>query len=151
MSVHVDLIATALAPGAARQLVEADHNCGAAVGFDGMTRSERSPNGDELIALDYEALHDMALSEMKRLSDEALRRFGVRAVALLHRVGSVPVGGVSVSVAAAGGHRPEAFDACRFLIDELKRDVPIWKRDVFKSGRTQWSGNASTEPERRIG
>lgn len=151
MTVHVDLITTVIVPGAARQLVETGDRCGAAVGFDGMTRSETAPNGDKLIALEYEALDDMALSEMQRLGEQAIEKFGVRAVVLLHRIGSVPVGGVSVSVAAAGGHRSEAFDACRFLIDELKRDVPIWKRDVFASGKTEWSGTRSTDSERRDG
>lgn len=151
MNVHVDLVAAGLAAGAARHVVQADDACGAVVGFDGITRSETASGGDALIALEYEALHDMALSEMRRLGEEAVRAFGVRAVALMHRVGIVPVGGVSVSVAAAGGHRAEAFDACRFLIDALKRDVPIWKRDVFESGKTQWSGQRPDDAERRIG
>jgi molybdopterin synthase catalytic subunit len=103
--------------------------------FLGTTRREAGERGVE--ALDYEAYEELALAEMTAVAAEAEARFGAR-VAVAHRVGRVEVGRPSVAVAASAGHRPEAFAACRYVIDELKQRVPIWKRAVFADGGATW-------------
>jgi molybdopterin synthase catalytic subunit len=81
----------------------------------------------------------MAEAEMRRLAAEAKRRWPIREVAMLHRLGVVPVGQASVGIAVSAGHRAEAFAACHWLIDRLKEIVPIWKREHFRGGRV-WIG-----------
>lgn len=103
--------------------------------FLGSTRREGGER--EVEALDYEAYEELALAEMRAVAAEAEARFEAR-VAVAHRVGRVEVGRPSVAVAASAGHRPEAFAACRYVIDELKRRVPIWKRTVYADGETSW-------------
>lgn len=104
--------------------------------FLGATR--RWTDHRETISLFYEAYEPMALAEMGRLSDEALRRWPVRRLCLWHRLGSVPSSEISVLVGVATPHRTEAFEACRFLIDSLKRQVPIWKRETLSDGQNIW-------------
>jgi molybdopterin synthase catalytic subunit len=76
----------------------------------------------------------MALDQMESLADEALRQFQIRDVAIVHRLGRLSIGEVSVLIAVASAHRGPAFDACRWLIDTLKRKVPIWKKEYFEDG-----------------
>ncbi len=90
--------------------------------------------GRRTLFLDYEAYRDMALDQMRTLAAEAITRFNVRDVALIHRLGRLPVGETSVLIAVASAHRGAAFDACRWLIDTLKKTVPIWKRETFADG-----------------
>ena len=104
---------------------ESDPEAGALVTFSGIVREME---GDRAIPrLDYEHYAGMAEQEMAALVAEARRRWPLRRVALVHRVGAVPVGQASVIVAVSAGHRVESFAAARFLIDELKKSVPIWK------------------------
>ena len=105
---------------------------GAVCVFDGIVRD--NTRGRKTLHLDYEAYREMALAQMKALADEALERFGVRDVAMVHRLGRLVVGETSVLVAVASAHRGAAFDACRWLIDTLKKTVPIWKREQFVDG-----------------
>ena len=84
--------------------------------------------------LDYEAYEEMALKQMDSLSSEAITRFGVRHVTLVHRLGRLNVGETSVLIVVASAHRAQAFDACRWLIDTLKKTVPIWKKETFVDG-----------------
>ena len=105
---------------------------GAVCVFDGIVRD--NTRGRQTLHLDYEAYEEMALVQMQGLADEAVKRFGVRDVALVHRLGRLVVGDTSVLVAVASAHRGAAFDACRWLIDTLKRQVPIWKREQFVDG-----------------
>jgi molybdopterin synthase catalytic subunit len=86
--------------------------------------------------LEYEAYAEMAEPEMERIADEAAQRFPGARVAMAHRVGHLEVGELAVVVAAAAPHRAEAFDAARFAIDELKRRVPIWKKEFATDGAT---------------
>ncbi len=86
----------------------------------------------------YEAYEPMALAELQRLADEAAGRWPVCRVVLAHRLGEVPVGEAAVFVGVACAHRAEAFDACRWLIDTLKEDVPIWKRETLADGSQTW-------------
>ncbi len=104
-----------------------DPEAGALVTFSGIVRATE---GDRTIPhLDYEAFESMALKEMQRLTAAAHARWPLRRIGLVHRFGPVAVGEPSVIVAVSAGHRAEAFEAARFLIDELKKSVPIWKSE----------------------
>jgi len=85
----------------------------------------------------------MAIAMMERLEAEARRRWTVNRIAIVHRLGKVPVGEASVVIAVSSAHRNEAFEVCRFLIDSLKKEVPIWKREHFTDGTVEWSGVAA--------
>ncbi|MCB2156813.1 molybdenum cofactor biosynthesis protein MoaE [bacterium] len=103
-----------------------DREAGALVTFSGIVRETE---GDRKIpSLQYEHYPRMAEKEMGRLVERAREKWELRRVAMVHRVGEVPVGESSIVVAVSAGHRPEAFEAARFLIDELKKSVPIWKK-----------------------
>ena len=105
---------------------------GAVCVFDGIVRD--NTRGRKTLHLDYEAYREMALAQMHGLAGEAVAKFGVRDVALVHRLGRLVVGETSVLVAVSSAHRGAAFDACRWLIDTLKRTVPIWKKEQFVDG-----------------
>ncbi len=106
--------------------------------FSGNTRAETSADGRELVALDYEAYGEMALRQLNELAGRTRERWPVLKLAILHRIGRVAVGEPSVVIAVSAGHRAEAFEACRFVIDKLKRDVAIWKKEVWQSGDATW-------------
>jgi len=105
---------------------------GAIVMFDGIVRGHS--RGRRTLYLDYEAYEEMALKQMRALAEDALERFDVRDVALVHRLGRLEIGESSVFIAVFSEHRAPAFEACRFLIDTLKRTVPIWKKEYFEDG-----------------
>ena len=88
----------------------------------------------------------MALAVLGRIADEIGERFGVTRLAILHRTGEVPLGEASVVIAVAAGHRGEAFDACRYAIEELKARTPIWKSERFTDGSVWIGAPARTEP-----
>jgi molybdopterin synthase catalytic subunit len=90
--------------------------------------------GRRTVYLEYSAYEGMALRQMEQLAVEALKRFSVRDVRIAHRLGDLPVGETSVYIAVASAHRAAAFDACRWLIDTLKKTVPIWKKEFFADG-----------------
>ncbi len=116
------------------QRVESDSRGGIAV-FLGTVRNYHE--GREVERLEYSAYGPMAEAECSRIVVEAERTWG-SAVALEHRLGAVGIGEVSVAVAAAAPHRDEAFAACRYVIDEMKRRVPIWKREYYADGSVAW-------------
>ncbi|MBI3110937.1 MAG: molybdenum cofactor biosynthesis protein MoaE [Ignavibacteriales bacterium] len=89
--------------------------------------------------LEYEAYEPMASTMMERLAQVAHERWAVLNISIAHRLGRVNVGEASVVIAVSSAHREEAFAACRFLIDELKKVVPIWKREFFADGTVEWS------------
>jgi molybdopterin converting factor subunit 1 len=105
---------------------------GAAVVFEGVVRNQT--RGRRTLYLDYEAYEEMALRQMESLAEQALKEFQVREVALVHRLGRLEIGETSVLIVVASAHRAAAFDACRWLIDTLKRTVPIWKKEYFEDG-----------------
>jgi molybdopterin synthase catalytic subunit len=107
-----------------------DPASGAVVLFVGRVRPD-TVRGRRVVALDYESDRVMALARLRELERRARRDYGARKVYLIHRVGRIPVGEASVILAVAAGHRSKAFDAARFLIEELKREVPIWKSDLW--------------------
>jgi molybdopterin synthase catalytic subunit len=100
--------------------------------FVGVVRNENA--GRAVLRLEYEAYEDMALSEMEAIVLETRRRWPVTEVRLVHRLGRLEIGEASVAVAVASGHRAEAFEACRFAIDVLKKTVPIWKKEFYVDG-----------------
>ena len=105
---------------------------GAVVVFDGIVRNHT--RNRQTLYLDYEAYEEMALRQIESLSREAIAKFGVRHVTLVHRLGRLDVGETSVLIVVASAHRGQAFDACRWLIDTLKKTVPIWKKETFVDG-----------------
>jgi len=105
---------------------------GAAVVFEGVVRKQT--RGRKTLYLDYEAYEEMALQQMEALAEQALREFKVRDIAIVHRLGRLQIGETSVLIVVASAHRAAAFDACRWLIDTLKRTVPIWKKVHFEDG-----------------
>eukprot|EP00930_Biecheleria_cincta_P024700 TRINITY_DN17655_c0_g1_i2.p1 TRINITY_DN17655_c0_g1~~TRINITY_DN17655_c0_g1_i2.p1 ORF type:complete len:175 (+),score=28.73 TRINITY_DN17655_c0_g1_i2:28-525(+) len=124
----------------------ADNGCGAITTFSGTTRDHFE--GREVVRLEYEAYEPMALKEMERIAQEVLDgKCGrtVRRVACAHRLGVVPLGEASVIIAVASEHRPEGFDACRYMIDTLKAKVPIWKKEIYADGST-WKANKEWDP-----
>jgi molybdopterin synthase catalytic subunit len=113
---------------------------GAVCVFDGIVRD--NSRGRKTLHLDYEAYREMALEQMRGLAAEAVTRFGVRDVAVVHRLGRLYVGETSVLIVVASAHRGAAFDACRWLIDTLKKTVPIWKKEQFVDGAVWADGEA---------
>ncbi len=105
---------------------------GAAVVFEGVVRNQT--RGRKTRYLDYEAYESMALQKMEELAERALGQFQVRDVTMVHRLGRLEIGEASVLIVVASPHRAAAFDACRWLIDTLKRTVPIWKKEYFEDG-----------------
>ena len=105
---------------------------GAALVFEGIVRNQT--RGRKTLYLEYEAYEEMALAQMEKLAIEALEKFQVRDVSIVHRLGRLEIGEGSVLIAVASPHRAAAFEACRWLIDTLKRTVPIWKKEFFEDG-----------------
>jgi len=106
--------------------------------FWGMTRSEDSPEGP-LVGLDYHAYPEMAVAQIQELIRKAAQRWPICRAIVWHRVGMVKVGEASVVVAVSTPHRAEAFESCRYLIDELKKLAPIWKKEIY-TGAARWQG-----------
>ena len=120
----------------------ADAASGATVTFLGTTRDHNE--GRRVTQLEYEAYPEMALAEMRKIGDEARRRWPIAAIAITHRVGVVPIGEASVVIAVSAAHRAAAFEACHFAIDRLKQVVPIWKKEHFQGGEV-WIGAQTGE------
>ncbi|HZD96378.1 MAG TPA: molybdenum cofactor biosynthesis protein MoaE [Candidatus Sulfotelmatobacter sp.] len=116
---------------------------GAAILFEGVVRN--NTRGRRTMFLDYEAYDSMALNEMEKLAQAALERFKVRDVCLVHRLGRLEIGETSVVIGVASAHRGAAFDACRWLIDTLKKTVPIWKKEHFEDGAVWADGEPFPE------
>lgn len=116
------------------------NKCGATVTLDGYAR--QWTKGRETLRLDYEAYEPMALGEMKKLIEQARARFEIAHVGIVHRVGQLEIGETSVVISVAAPHRRAAFEACEWLIKELKRTVPIWKKEVFAGGEN-WVASES--------
>jgi MoaE-MoaD fusion protein len=105
---------------------------GASVVFEGIVRNQT--RGRRTLYLQYEAYEEMALKQMEELAARALADFKIRDVTVVHRLGQIEIGETSVLIVVASAHRAAAFDACRWLIDTLKRTVPIWKKEYFEDG-----------------
>jgi molybdopterin synthase catalytic subunit len=105
---------------------------GAVVVFDGVVRD--NTRGRKTLYLDYEAYEEMALDQMQKLAREAAERFAIDRVGVVHRLGRLEIGESSIVIVVTSAHRAAAFDACRWLIDTLKRTVPVWKKEHFADG-----------------
>jgi len=116
---------------------------GAIVLFDGIVRD--NTRGRRTLFLVYEAYEAMALEQMRALAAEAVERFAVRDVVLAHRLGRLEIGETSVLIAVASAHRGAAFEACRWIIDTLKKTVPIWKKEHFVDGAVWADGEPFPE------
>lgn len=135
-------------PAALRERV-AGKTAGAVVVFLGTVRRENE--GRAVASLAYEAYESMAVEELGRVCREAVERFDVDAVAAHHRTGVLRPGQASVGVAVAGGHRGPAFDAIRWIMDELKRRVPLWKKERYRDGEERWLDGAAPAPTEGAG
>jgi len=117
---------------------------GAAVVFEGVVRD--NTRGRRTLYLDYEAYEGMAVKQMEELAEQALVEFQIRDVAIVHRLGRLEIGETSVLIVVASAHRAAAFEACRRLIDTLKRTVPIWKKEYFEDGAVWADGELPPAP-----
>ncbi len=114
----------------ARRVVSQD--CGATVTLDGYVR--RWTKGKETLYLEYEAYEPMAIKEMEKLGAAACEKFEITNVGIVHRLGKLDIGETSVVISVSAPHRKAAFEACEWLIIELKRTVPIWKKEIYADG-----------------
>jgi len=112
--------------------------------FEGIVRD--NSRGRRTLFLDYEGYESMAVTELEKLASDALSRFAVREVAIVHRLGRLEIGETSVLIAVAAAHRGPSFDACRWIIDRLKKTVPIWKKEHFADGAI-WADGEAFPPE----
>jgi len=114
----------------------ADPACGGYVQFEGWVRDHNE--GRQVLRLEYEVYEPLAVKEGERILAEAVLRFGVGRAAAIHRSGMLELSDVAVVVGVSSAHRGEAFDACRYIIDQLKTRLPIWKKEHYASGVSEW-------------
>lgn len=137
------LSSTPLDPAALRAAM-ADVRAGGFVSFEGWVRDRN--DGREVLCLDYEAYTPLAEKEGTRIVEETRRNFGVFDITCVHRIGNLALGDLAVWVGVSAQHRGAAFDACRFVIDEVKARVPIWKREHYTAGESGWVNAATGAP-----
>jgi len=113
-----------------------DRSCGAYVQFDGWVRDHNE--GKKVLRLEYEVYAPMAVKEGIRIIEEARQRFGISNAFAIHRSGLMELSEVAVVVGVSSPHRGEAFDACRYVIDQSKVRLPIWKKEYYESGEAEW-------------
>ena len=113
-----------------------DPGAGGYVNFEGWVRDHNE--GQQVARLEYEAFQSLAVKEGERILAEAWQRFPIKNALCIHRVGSLDVTDMAVWVGVSAAHRGEAFDACRYIIDEVKHRVPIWKKEHYRSGDSGW-------------
>jgi len=113
-----------------------DPRSGGFCAFEGWVRDENE--GRAVSGLEYEAYTPLAIAEGERILDEAMQRYGVLAASAVHRVGDLKVGDLAVWIGVSAPHRDEAFRACRYIIDEIKQRLPIWKKEHYLDGDTAW-------------
>lgn len=121
---------------AAARLELLDRGAGGYVSFEGWVRDHNE--GREVTGLEYEAFEDLAVKEGSRILAEAAKRFPIKHALCIHRVGALGLADMAVWVGVSSAHRGEAFDACRFIIDEVKHRVPIWKKEHYRNGDSGW-------------
>jgi molybdopterin synthase catalytic subunit len=121
---------------AALRALLADPACGGYAAFEGWVRDHNE--GQRVRHLEYEAYEALAVREAERIIAEAVARFGVTHAACAHRVGDLAVGELAVWVGVSAAHRDEAFRACRYIIDEIKHRLPIWKKEHYVNGDSGW-------------
>jgi molybdopterin synthase catalytic subunit len=120
-----------------------DPQAGAIATFIGTTRNNNE--GRKVIALDYDGYSEMAEKELARIGEDAKTKWPICRMAIVHRLGPVQITEASVIIAVSAGHRDAAFAACRFAIEEIKRTVPIWKKEMYEGGEV-WIGTQTGQP-----
>lgn len=130
-------------PEAATRFVSRD-DCGAVNLFLGVTRNH--DKGKPVSMLFYDCYEDMAMRELRKLMQDIRDSYAVERIAVLHKIGEAPVGHTSMIVAISAAHREPAIQATLDLIDRLKRDVPIWKKETFADGEQWKEQNVTTQP-----
>ena len=120
-----------------------DPEAGAIATFIGTTRNNNE--GRKVIALDYDGYREMAEKELARIGDQAQVQWPICRMAIVHRLGPVQITEASVIIAVSSAHREAAFAACRFAIEEIKKTVPIWKKEVYEGGEV-WIGTQTGQP-----
>jgi molybdopterin synthase catalytic subunit len=113
-----------------------DPSCGAYVQFDGWVRDHNE--GQQVLRLEYEVYEPMAVKEGNRVIEEAIERFAISNACGIHRSGLMELSDVAVVVGVSSPHRGPAFDACRYIIDQIKVRLPIWKKEYYASGEAEW-------------
>lgn len=113
-----------------------DSTAGGFVAFEGWVRNHNE--GQSVLRLEYEAFAELAEKEGQRIIDEALQKFAITGASCVHRVGLLEIGDMAVWVGVSAAHRGAAFDACRYIIDEAKQRVPIWKKEHYSNGDSGW-------------
>lgn len=130
----------------------ADHSCGAVSAFLGTVRNEH--RGRAVTGLEYQAYEPMAVREMQEILARARERFGVDHIVVEHRLGRLALGEASIVIVAAHAHRQAAMDATAFVIEEIKKTVPIWKLEHYADGTREWvdpsGGHAEPVPPSRV-
>lgn len=110
----------------------ADSGSGSLVTFDGRVRDHA--RGKRVVSLFYEAYEEMARRQMAEIRVQAMKRWPVAEIAVVHRIGHLEIGETSIFIAVSSAHRKEGFEACRFVIDSIKAKVPIWKKEFYEDG-----------------
>jgi molybdopterin synthase catalytic subunit len=128
MAKVVQMVAEPIRPEAYAKIL-ADPRCGAHCNFEGRVRDHQ--DGKTVVRLDYEAYPPMATVELQRIADEACQRFEITHLVAVHRYGHIPIGELAVYIGVAAGHRAPAFDACRYVIEEVKKRLPVWKHETY--------------------
>ncbi|HEX3914697.1 MAG TPA: molybdenum cofactor biosynthesis protein MoaE [Steroidobacteraceae bacterium] len=126
---------TSIDTEAARRELQ-DPGAGGYASFEGWVRDHNE--GQQVTRLEYEAFQELAMKEGDRVVAAAMRRYPVKHALCIHRIGSLGLGEMAVWVGVSSAHRGEAFDACRFIIDEVKHRLPIWKKEHYRSGNSGW-------------
>ena len=145
-----DKIETAISEGPVQPVsLDWPKDCGAEAVFLGRTRIEIHPKFGPLVRLEYEMYEPMVVELLEEMAREAAGRWDCRAVRIVHSKGAVEPGQASVVIQVGTPHRGEAFEACRYLIDRLKHELPIWKVEVWENGRTYVEGCCAHHPADR--
>jgi molybdopterin synthase catalytic subunit len=115
---------------------------GAVVTFEGTVRDHN--DGRRVESLEYEAMESLACNEGNRIIDEARDKFPILSASCVHRVGHLNIGDIAIRVMAVSAHRADAFEACQYIVHEVKSRVPIWKKEHYVDGSTEWIGSTNT-------
>lgn len=116
--------------------LDSPHDCGAECIFIGRTRGETHPNHGALLRLEYEMYEPMAAKLLREMAEQAAARWVCGSVRIVHAKGAVPLGEASVVIQVVTPHRAASFEACRHLIEKLKQELPVWKREIWERGET---------------
>ncbi|WP_367106218.1 molybdenum cofactor biosynthesis protein MoaE [uncultured Psychrobacter sp.] len=116
-----------------------DDGCGAFVSFEGRVRNHN--NDSQVDSLTYYGYEDLAINQGRLIIEEAKERFDIIGAAAIHRIGALEIGDVAVWVGVASAHRYPAFDACRWILDAIKADIPVWKQEYYEDNSSKWLSN----------